>query len=183
MGNLQLLVAKLRPRCKSTKRALSPVPGRKNVENCHISQAFTCALPWSKLHKLTQMIRENLGPWPPGFFDASDSHGDRYNNHCPSRHGKLGFFVSRLIWETDNTIGCLWTNNDRSRTVCLSHVVDPGDKSMQVIETRNHVLTWGGSDLKMTLTYHTAYHRTSNLYHFFELYLVYLPTIWLSLVI
>ena len=78
-----------------------PVPGRKNVENCHISQAFTCALPWSKLHKLTQMIRENLGPWPPGFFDASDSHGDRYNNHCPSRHGNLRL-VSRLIWETDN---------------------------------------------------------------------------------
>lgn len=151
MGNLQLLVAKLSLRGKSTKRALSPGPGRKNVA----LPSFTSALPWSKLHhKLTQMKRK-LGPGLLVFSMLQILTAIAIITTV-LWHGNLRL-VSRLIWETDNTIGCLWTNNDRSRTVCLSHVVDPGDKACKW--QKQGITCW--LEDEVTLTYHNGYHTTS----------------------
>ena len=93
------LVAKLSPRGKSTKRALSPGPGGEHVVLPSFTSFHMCTEKFSgpnstNWHKWS----ENLA-WPPGFFDASDSHGDRYNNHCPMAWKlAIGFTFNLRNW-------------------------------------------------------------------------------------
>ena len=104
-----------RPKCGWEKSDGKPsAVGCKTQSKGQKYKKGTVSWSWQKkcgiaiFHKCTPLVQTppqtdtneaKTWAWPPGFFDASDSHGDRYNNHCPMAWKlAIGFTFNLRNW-------------------------------------------------------------------------------------